>query len=138
MLPNNAATAPGPWDQDFAAEGSCLPRLSPPPGCRCRLLHREPPATAGQPILAYVGSYSSPQGPEGSKGYGQGIYLFEMNPVSGALVQREVFANDSNPSWLALNPARTRLYAANETATYQGANSGSVSAVLRSTVPTDT
>ena len=51
-----------------------------------------------------------------------------MDPASGALVQREVFANDANPSWLALNPARTHLYAANETATYQGANSGSVSA----------
>lgn len=85
-------------------------------------------APAGRPLLAYVGSYSSPQGPEGSKGYGRGIYLFEMNPANGALVQREVFANGANPSWLALNPARTRLYAANETATFQGADSGSVSA----------
>ena len=51
-----------------------------------------------------------------------------MDPASGALLQRAVFANDANPSWLALNPARTHLYAANETATYQGANSGSVSA----------
>ena len=85
-------------------------------------------APAAGPLFAYVGSYSSPQGPEGSKGYGRGIYLFEMNPASGALVQREVFANGANPSWLAFNPARTRLYAANETATYQGARSGSVSA----------
>ena len=83
---------------------------------------------ASRPLFAYVGSYSSPQGPEGSKGYGKGIYLFEMNPATGALVQREVFANDANPAWLALNPARTHLYAANETATYRGANSGSVSA----------
>ena len=85
-------------------------------------------APAGRPLFAYVGSYSSPQGPEGSKGYGQGIYLFEMNPSNGALVQREVFANDANPSWLALTPTRTHLIAANETATYHGANSGSVSA----------
>jgi len=84
--------------------------------------------SSGRPLLAYVGSYSSPQGPEGSKGYGRGIYLFEMNPASGVLVQREVFANGANPSWLAMNPARTHLYAANETATYQGTNSGSVSA----------
>ncbi|MGO9115636.1 MAG: lactonase family protein [Thermoguttaceae bacterium] len=87
-----------------------------------------PAKPTGPPLLAYVGSYSSPQGPEGSKGYGRGIYLFEMDPASGTLVQRGVFANDVNPSWLALNPARTHLYAANETATYQGANSGSVSA----------
>jgi len=88
----------------------------------------EPAASANRSILAYVGTYSSPQGPEGSKGYGQGIYLFEVNPATGKLTQREVFADDSNPSWLAFNPTKTHLYAANETATFQGASSGSVSA----------
>jgi len=78
--------------------------------------------------LAYVASYSSPQGPEGSKGYGEGIYLFAMDLATGALSQREVFPNKDNPSWLALDKARTRLYSANETADYQGAVSGSVSA----------
>ena len=78
--------------------------------------------TRGRTILAYVGSYSSPEGPEGSKGRGKGIYLFEMNPSTGGLVQREVIENESNPSWLAFNPAKTHLYAANETA------NGSVSA----------
>jgi 6-phosphogluconolactonase (cycloisomerase 2 family) len=67
-------------------------------------------------ILAYVGSYSSPQGPEGSHGNGQGIYLFQMNPATGALSPREVFPNGANPSWLAFDPSRTHLYAANETA----------------------
>jgi 6-phosphogluconolactonase len=77
---------------------------------------------AARPLLAYVGTYSSPEGPEGSKGYGEGIYLFEMNPATGALGQRELFRNGSNPSWLALDASRTHLYAANET------KSGSVSA----------
>jgi 6-phosphogluconolactonase (cycloisomerase 2 family) len=81
-----------------------------------------------QPILAYVGTYSSPQGPEGSKGNGQGIYLFQMNPATGALSKCGLYADDSNPSWLAFDPSRTHLYAANETATFQGTNSGSVSA----------
>jgi 6-phosphogluconolactonase len=79
-------------------------------------------------ILAYVGTYSSPQGPEGSKGNGQGIYLFEMDRATGALTPREVFAHPSNPAWLAFDPSRTHLYSANETPTYQGASSGSVSA----------
>jgi len=79
-------------------------------------------------ILAYVGTYSSPQGPEGSKGNGQGIYLFEMNPSTGALLQRKIFPNGSNPSWLAFNSSKTCLYSANETQIFQGANSGSVSA----------
>ncbi len=67
-----------------------------------------------RPLRAYVGTYSSPQGPEGSKGRGSGIYLFEMDPQSGMLTQRDVFKDDTNPSWLALNKARTHLYAANE------------------------
>src|SRR5579859_130065 len=81
-----------------------------------------------QSAFAYVGSYSSPQGPEGAIGRGQGIYLFEMNPATGALVQREVFPDDSNPAWLAFNPSQTHLYSANEIANYQGADSGAVSA----------
>jgi 6-phosphogluconolactonase len=80
------------------------------------------------PILVYVGAYSSPQGPEGSVGNGNGIYLFEMNLETGALLQREIFSDASNPSWLALDPSRTHLYAAHETATFQGSHSGSVSA----------
>jgi len=78
--------------------------------------------------LAYVGTYSSPQGPEGSKGRGEGIYLFEVNATTGALTQRELFKNGSNPAWLAFDPSRTHLYSANETPSYQGAESGSVSA----------
>ncbi len=84
--------------------------------------------SANRSILAYVGTYSSPQGPEGSKGNGKGIYLYLMNPSTGALTQREVFSDDSNPAWLAFDPSKTHLYSANETATFQGTSSGSVSA----------
>ena len=72
---------------------------------------------AGKPMRAYVGTYSSPQGPEGSKGRGSGIYLLEMDPTSGALTQRSVYKDGSNPSWIALNRTRTCLYAADETET---------------------
>ncbi len=80
------------------------------------------------PVLAYAGTYSSPAGAEGAPGRGQGIYLLEMNPATGALVERAVFPNPDNPSCLALNSAGTRLYSANETSAYEGAVSGSVSA----------
>ena len=80
------------------------------------------------PVLAYVGSYSSPQGPEGAIGHGHGIYLLEMDPATGDLRQRDVFPNDANPSWLAFDPSRTHLYSANEISNYQDAASGSVSA----------
>ena len=85
-------------------------------------------ATQPRARLLYVASYSSPQGPEGAKGRGEGIYLFSMDPSSGALTRRGVFRNPDNPSWLALNHARTRLYSANETRDYQGQDSGSISA----------
>ena len=78
--------------------------------------------------LAYVASYSSSQGPEGSKGRGEGICLFAMDPETGVLTLLEVFPNGDNPSWLAFDAPQTHLYSANETATYQGAESGSVSA----------
>ncbi len=78
--------------------------------------------------LAYVGTYSSPQGPEGSTGNGQGIYLFEADLSTGALNQRAVFEDRSNPSWLALHPSKKYLYAANEVNNYQGSSSGSVTA----------
>jgi len=79
-------------------------------------------------FFVYVGTYSSPQGPEGSEGHGQGIYLFEMDPSTGALIQREVFEDNSNPSWLALDPSKKYLYAANEINNYEGTNSGAVTA----------
>jgi 6-phosphogluconolactonase len=81
-----------------------------------------------RPVLTFVGTYSSPQGPEGAVGHGQGIYLFEMDPATGALRQRDVFPSDANPSWLAFDPSRKYLYSANEISNYQGAASGSVSA----------
>jgi 6-phosphogluconolactonase len=80
-----------------------------------------------EPVLAYAGTYSSQAGAEAAPGRGKGIYLLEMNPVTGALVERTVFENAANPSCLALNSSGTRLYSANETSTYEGANSGSVS-----------
>lgn len=79
-------------------------------------------------VLAYAGTYSSPAGAEGAPGRGKGIYLLEMNPDTGALIERAVFENAANPSCLALNASGTRLYSANETSTYDGASSGSVSA----------
>jgi 6-phosphogluconolactonase (cycloisomerase 2 family) len=85
-------------------------------------------SSALSPILTYVGTYSSPQGPEGAPGRGQGIYLYAMNPATGALTAREHFANDANPAWLALDPSRTHLYSANEVRNFAGTDSGSVSA----------
>jgi 6-phosphogluconolactonase (cycloisomerase 2 family) len=86
------------------------------------------PAQSNRQLLMYVGTYSSPEGPEGSKGNGRGIYLLRIDPSNGNLSQVEVIPNALNPSCLALDPSKAHLYSANETSTFEGANSGSVSA----------
>jgi 6-phosphogluconolactonase len=66
---------------------------------------------------AFVGTYT----PNGG-----GIYLFRIDPVSAALTQLQVVDDIRNPSWLALNPAQTRLYAVSEIDNYQNMRSGAV------------
>jgi 6-phosphogluconolactonase len=82
---------------------------------------------SGKPRLLCVGTYSSPEGPEGSPGHGQGIYLYEMDPATGALTKRGMLANPNNPSWLALSPDKTHLYSGDEIHKFQGKASGAVS-----------
>jgi 6-phosphogluconolactonase (cycloisomerase 2 family) len=66
---------------------------------------------------AYVGTYT----PNGG-----GIYLFRLDRSSGALTQMLVVDDIKNPTWLAVNPAQTRLYAVSEIDTYQGTHDGAV------------
>jgi 6-phosphogluconolactonase len=79
-------------------------------------------------LRAYVGTYSSPEGPEGYRGNGRGIYLFEMDAETGGLIERDVFETATNPSWIYLNPAGTHLYAVGEIDNFNHTNSGSVNA----------
>ena len=102
-----------------AALGGAAPALA-----RARQGGSDP---AHHKIFAYVGSYSLPQATDGSVGRGQGIYVFEMNPVTGSLVEREVILRDTNPSFMAFDCARKHLYSVNWIPNYQGTNSGSVS-----------
>ena len=60
------------------------------------------------PVFAYVGTYTRPP-----NGRAQGIYVFRMNPETGALMPVQTVPSD-NPSFLALDPARQFLYAVNE------------------------
>lgn len=72
---------------------------------------------AGPRSVAYVGTYT----PNGG-----GIYLFDMDRSTGALSQLQVVGDIRNPTWLALNPARTRLYAISEIDNFGGAHDGAV------------
>ncbi len=66
---------------------------------------------------AYVGTYT----PNGG-----GIYLFRLDQVTAALTQLQVIDDIRNPTWLAVNPAQTRLYAVSEIDNYQGLHSGAI------------
>ena len=66
---------------------------------------------------AYVGTYT----PNGGV-----IYLFRLDPVTAALTQLQIVDDIRNPTWLAINPARTRLYAVSEIDNFQGKHSGAV------------
>jgi 6-phosphogluconolactonase (cycloisomerase 2 family) len=66
---------------------------------------------------AYVGTYT----PNGG-----GIYLFRVDPATAALTQLQVIDDIRNPTWLAVNPAQSRLYAVSEIDNYQGMHSGAI------------
>jgi 6-phosphogluconolactonase len=74
-------------------------------------------AAAHSVTYAYVGTYT----PNGG-----GIYLFRVDTLSGALTQMHVLDDIRNPSWLALNPARNRLYAISEIDNFQDTHGGAV------------
>jgi 6-phosphogluconolactonase len=76
----------------------------------------EPRAAAAE-SYAYVGTYT----PNGG-----GIYLFRVDRASGALTQIQVVDDIRNPSWLALNPGQTRLYAISEIDNFEGKKNGAI------------
>lgn len=79
-------------------------------------------------LLAFVATFSSKQGPEGSIGRGEGIYALRVDRSTGALSHPEIFKEANNPSCLTLNSSGTCLYAVNESSGFEGTHAGSVSA----------
>ncbi len=91
-------------------------------------------AETSSPLMAYVGTYSSPLPfvrhgetllPPGN---GRGIHLFQVDRATGALSPRGVYEQKTSPTCLVFNAARTRLYSTNATDQFEGGESGSISA----------
>lgn len=82
---------------------------------------RAEPGDAAGPLLAYVGTFSSPLRDvlptqvDLPPGNGRGIHIFRVDRGTGALTPTGVLEMGTSPSCLALNAAGTRLYSANET-----------------------
>ncbi len=77
--------------------------------------------TADAPLLAYVGSFSSPLKDtlptqvDLPPGNGRGIHIFRVDRTSGAWTEAGVHELGTSPSCLVVNADGTRLYSANET-----------------------
>jgi 6-phosphogluconolactonase len=63
-------------------------------------------------MMVYIGTYTG--------GESEGIYTFRMNQKTGKLSKRSLAAKTVNPSFLAISPDKTHLYAANETGEWKG------------------
>ena len=75
---------------------------------------------AAPKFRVYVGTYTG--------GPSKGIYQMELDAGTGTLTVPEVAAETASPSFLAIHPSRKFLYAANETGSFGGKPTGSVSA----------
>jgi 6-phosphogluconolactonase len=70
--------------------------------------------------LVYVGTYTGPTS--------KGIYAYRFDAATGQATALGLVAETVNPSFLAIEPSRRILYAANEISDYQGQKSGAISA----------
>ena len=97
------------------------------------LLHAQSDEASG-PLIAYVGTFSSPLGDvlptqvDLPPGNGRGIHVFRVNRATGAMTPAGIHEMGTSPSCLALNARGTRLYSANETDRVENNKQGTVSA----------
>ena len=71
-------------------------------------------------MLVYIGTYT--------RGKSEGIYVYRMEKSTGAMEFASVTGGVENPSFLAIHPQRSYLYAVSEVGNLAGKPSGAVSA----------
>jgi 6-phosphogluconolactonase len=76
--------------------------------------------------LVYIGTYTEPHNVPGA--HSQGIYVYQMDPASGALTYVSVAPCGKNPSFVTLHPNGRWLYAVHEVDEFDGRPGGGVSA----------
>lgn len=91
-------------------------------------------ADAEKPLMAYVGTFSSPLKDvlptqvDLPPGNGRGIHIFQVNRETGALTPTGTYDLGTSPSCLVVNAAGNRIYSANETDRNGEKKEGTVSA----------
>jgi 6-phosphogluconolactonase len=97
-------------------------------------LHQVPSTDASKPLIAYVGTFSSPLRDvldtqvDLPPGNGRGIHRFYVNRATGAMTPAGFHEMGTSPSCLALNDKGTRLYSSNETDRVGQTKEGTISA----------
>ncbi|MEY4941743.1 MAG: 6-phosphogluconolactonase [Verrucomicrobiota bacterium] len=129
-VPPSLAASPALTRRSFLKGSAALaaigPHLAP-------LFGAPAPGSTG-PLMAYVGTYSSPpvDAPPGKvdlpPGNGRGIHLFHVDRATGALSPAGLYEQSTSPSCLAFNAAGTRMYSTNATDKFKGTDTGSMSA----------
>jgi 6-phosphogluconolactonase len=71
-------------------------------------------------MLVYFGTYT--------RGEGKGVYVSRFDPQTGKLTEPELAGEVQNPSFVAIHPSGKYLYAVGETATFNGKETGAVTA----------
>ena len=83
--------------------------------------HAQAPSSAAAGVLVYFGTYTT-----GTTS--KGVYVSRLDPASGTLTPPQLAAEATSPSFLAVHPTGSFLYAVNEVNTFAGQAGGSVSA----------
>ena len=83
--------------------------------------HAQAPPSAAGGMLVYFGTYTT-----GTTS--KGIYVSRLDPATGKLTAPELAAETTSPSFLAVHPTGSFLYAVNEVNTFGGQAGGAVSA----------
>lgn len=81
---------------------------------------------AERKLRVYIGTYTRRMAHVDGKA--KGVYLAEFDLGTGTLSPPELVAETESPSFLAIHPQQTYLYAANEVGDYEGQASGAVTA----------
>ena len=86
-------------------------------------------STTTTPLLMYVGTYTAIGQP--GRGRAEGLYVYSVDPQSGALTPLHTVAGVANPSFLAFHPNGRFVYTVNEALETDGKPGGGVSAFAR-------
>ena len=102
--------------------------------CSVTTVLRAQSTSTAVPLMAYVGTYSSPlKNMKATQvdlppGNGRGIQLFQVDRTSGAMTECGVVEMGTSPSCLAFDASKGHLYSANETERVGEEEAGTVSA----------